>query len=73
MLVPTLKRARPLIIAHRGGRYWTSRRPNDFGYIAESIRSGADMIELDVRVRGGHYIVQHDRLISLFREPSPKG
>lgn len=43
-------------MAHRGGKFWESR---DFSYIAESVRAGADIIELDVRSRNGEYVVQH--------------
>ena len=46
----------PLIIAHRGGKFWES---DDFSYITESIQAGADIIELDVRQKNGTYIVQH--------------
>lgn len=46
----------PLLFAHRGGKFWES---DDFSYITESIREGANIIELDVRVRDGEYIVQH--------------
>jgi glycerophosphoryl diester phosphodiesterase len=49
----------PLIVAHRGGRFWQAK---DFSYITESIDSGADVIELDVRELGpSRYLVQHDR------------
>lgn len=48
----------PLIIAHRGGRFWLS---NDFSYITESVEGGADIIELDVRLdRNQNFTVQHD-------------
>ncbi|MGC9968293.1 MAG: hypothetical protein ABSC29_01000 [Minisyncoccia bacterium] len=46
----------PLITAHRGGKFWEG---DDFSYISESIRDGADIIELDVRLCDGKYIVQH--------------
>lgn len=47
----------PLVTAHRGGKFWEG---DDFSYISESIRDGADIIELDIRLpRGGKYIVQH--------------
>ena len=49
----------PRIIAHRGGRYWER---DNFRYISESVREGADIIELDVRLnQDGRYIVQHDQ------------
>jgi hypothetical protein len=47
---------RPRVIAHRGGKFWEGE---DFSYVSESIRDGADIIELDVRVQQGRYIVQH--------------
>lgn len=57
----------PLIIAHRGGRFWTGRRPNDFRYITESLRAGANVIELDVRVRAGQYVVRHDQVVAPYQ------
>jgi len=47
----------PLIIAHRGGKFWKSK---NFSYITESIKVGADFIELDIRFKDGHYFVQHE-------------
>jgi hypothetical protein len=46
----------PLIIAHRGGHFWES---SDFSYIADSVRDGADIVELDVRARDDQYLIQH--------------
>lgn len=48
---------KPLIIAHRGGKFW--KKGTDFSYITEAIRDGADIIELDIRLKKGEYIVQH--------------
>ncbi len=47
---------RPLIIAHRGGRFWSGE---SFDYVTESVRNGADIIELDVRKHFDRYVVQH--------------
>lgn len=47
----------PQILAHRGGRYWTA---DNFSYITEALRDGADGVELDVRLHSGAYVVQHD-------------
>jgi hypothetical protein len=41
------------IIAHKGGRFWTG------DYIEESIRLGADIIELDILEKDGKYRVKH--------------
>jgi hypothetical protein len=49
----------PLIIAHRGGKFWEDA---DFSYIKKSIQDGADIIELDIRMKDGKYIVQHTPL-----------
>lgn len=50
----------PLIIAHRGGRYWKGK---NFSYICEAIAQGADMIELDIKQRKDkEYIVKHSYL-----------
>ena len=46
----------PLVTAHRGGKFWEG---DDFSYISESVRAGADIIELDIRLRDGKYVVQH--------------
>ena len=48
--------SKPLIIAHRGGKFW---KGTNFSYIAEAVRDGADIIELDIRLKRGEYIVQH--------------
>ena len=63
--MPSLKsknQNRPLIIAHRGGHYW---KGNNFSYITESIVEGADIIELDIKLKDGEYVVQHDRPSSM--------
>lgn len=48
----------PKLIAHRGGKFWEG---SDFSYITEAIRAGADIIELDIRLCGSLYCVQHSR------------
>lgn len=49
----------PRIIAHRGGKFWEGE---NFSYISDSIRQGADIIELDVgALRNGRYVIQHDQ------------
>jgi glycerophosphoryl diester phosphodiesterase len=47
----------PLLIAHRGGQFWTDR---SFSYVSAALREGANIVELDIRQRSdGEYIVQH--------------
>jgi len=48
--------AQPLLIAHQGGEYWTDK---NFSYITKSIEEGADIIEIDIRLKEGQYIVKH--------------
>lgn len=55
IIIPLIS-AKPLLIAHRGGRYWEG---NNFSYISESIEQGADIIELDIRMENNNYIVKH--------------
>lgn len=56
-----VKDNQPLIIAHRGGKFWKTRK-QDFSYIEESIKNGADIVELDVRLKNNKYIVKHSTL-----------
>lgn len=49
-----------LVIAHRGGRYWKGKNKS-FNYISEALYHGADVIELDVRLKNGEYVVQHSK------------
>ncbi len=51
--------AKPLIIAHEGGEYWQDK---NFSYITESIQQGADIIELDIKLKNGKYIIKHGTL-----------
>lgn len=51
--------SKPKIIAHRGGKYWQGA---DFSYITQAINAGADIIELDIRIKKEKYIIQHDPL-----------
>lgn len=46
----------PKIIAHKGGRYWYE---NNFSYISDSIKDGADIIELDIRQKNENYVIKH--------------
>ena len=47
---------KPLIIAHKGGKPWEN---NNFSYITSSIKEGADIIELDIRLKNNQYIIKH--------------
>ena len=49
-----------LVIAHRGGRYWKGKNKN-FNYVSEALYHGADIIELDIRLKEGEYVVQHSK------------
>ena len=52
----SLSSANPLLIAHGGGKYWEGQ---NFSYIEKSIDYGADIIELDIKLKGNDYIVKH--------------
>lgn len=50
----------PKIIAHRGGRFWEG---DNFSYISDSVKEGAQIIELDICLSPeNRYVVQHDKL-----------
>ncbi|MEK6890746.1 MAG: hypothetical protein AABX03_01275 [Nanoarchaeota archaeon] len=60
MVIKLQNNSEIIIIAHRGGKYWKGKGKN-FNYISESLHHGADVIELDVRVKENKYIVQHSK------------
>jgi len=61
ILLITSSYAQPLIIAHKGGEYWEG---DNFSYITNSLKQGADIIELDIKLKNNQYIIKH----SLFQK-----
>ena len=56
ILIIQINSAQPLLIAHQGGEYWEE---NNFSYIENSIKEGANIIELDIRLKKEEYVIKH--------------